>query len=81
MLTGAGAGEGEAKKLGLDWLVPPWVVSVTGGNTDALIPLNGPDKAGFCSPSVPKEIFGGGVIPFTAVGAENDGNPPWLADG
>lgn len=85
-LAGAKAGDGETKRLGLGWVGSPLAVSATGGNIGAesaaggnigaLFPPNGPGRAGFCSPSAAKEIFGGGAIPFTAAGGENDGKPP-----
>lgn len=76
VLAGAKAGDEEAKKLGFDWDVSPLAESAAGGNIGALSPPNGPDKVGFCSPSPAKEIFGGGAVPFTAAGGENDGKPP-----
>lgn len=81
VLAGARVGDGEANRLGLGWLIPPWAVSAIGGNADILFPPNGPDKAGLCSPVAPKDIFVGGAIPFTVVSEGDNGKLPGSPDG
>lgn len=82
VLDGASAGVGESNRPGFSWLEDPCEASAAVGNMDNLLPsddwaleANGPDKAGFGSPSEPNDIFGVVVIPFGAVGEGDEKKP------